>query len=211
MWPALSWAVLDHTGFRKLAWHAMKSAYQPRAISIGRVDQGAQLTIINDSADPWQDEFQVTLIDIAGNIVEQNRLPIELNPFNVNRKRLTDIFPVISHDDFDGFLHVQNKDLAYSRRTTLKPAISAPKPDFEIESEITNALLKIEIKAKSYLHELSILPELFGLGANVDKQLVSLLSGQSVTFEVNGPTETLQQIENSLEQAIWSHNHLLNL
>ena len=211
MWPALSWAVLDHTGFRKLAWHAMKSAYQPRAISIGRVDQGAQLTIINDSADPWQDEFQVTLIDIAGNIVEKKGLPIELNPFNVNRKRLTDIFPVISHDDFDGFLHVQNKDLAYSRRTTLKPAISAPKPDFEIKSEIANEHLKIEIKAKSYLHELSILPELFGLGANVDKQLISLLSGQSVTFEVNGPTETLQQIENSLEQAIWSHNHLLNL
>ena len=143
--------------------------------------------------------------------VEQHRLPIELSPFYVNRTRLTDIFPVISDCDFDGFLHVQNKDLSFSRRSTLKPAISAPKPEFEIKSEIANELFKIEIEAKSYLHELSILPELFGLGVNVDKQLISLLPGQSATFEVSGPAESLRQIEISLDQAIWSHNRLLNL
>ena len=46
MWPAISWAVLDHTGFRKLAWHAMKAAYRPRTLIVGRVDQGAQITLL---------------------------------------------------------------------------------------------------------------------------------------------------------------------
>ena len=210
MWPALSWAALDHTGFRKLAWHAMKSAYQPRAISIGRVDQGAQLTIINDSANTWQDEFKVTLIDIVGNIVKQHRLPIELNPFYVNRIQLIEIFPMIADSNFDGFLHAQNRDFSFARRSTLKPAISAPKPEFDIKSEIENELLKIEVRAKTYLHELSILPELFGLGVNVDKQLISLLPGQSAKFEVSGHIGTLQQIKNSLDQTVWSHNRLLN-
>ena len=211
MWPALSWAVLDHTGFRKLAWHAMKSAYQPRTINIGRVDQGAQLNIINDSADPWQDEFKVTLLDVEGKIVDKHQVVIELSPFNVNRTRLTEIFPLIANGNFDGFLHVQNNDFSFSRRSTLKPAITAPKPEFLVQSDITNGVLRIEINALSYLHELSILPELFGHSVNVDKQLISLLPGQGAIFEVSGPIKTLHQIEGSLDQAIWSHNRLLNL
>ena len=91
MWPAISWAVLDYTGYRKLAWHAMKAAYQPRTITIGRVDQGAQLTIINDTLEKWESSALVSLVDSSGVIVDSTTVNFSLEAFEVSRSASRDI------------------------------------------------------------------------------------------------------------------------
>jgi len=210
MWPAISWAVTDYTGFRKLAWHAMKAAYQPRTFTIGRVDQGAQLTIINDTHENWDAEISVSLIDELGAIKGSNIINISLKPFEVHRKKLVEVFPVIADGEFEGFLHAEGSGIAAARRSTLNPAKKAPKQQLQASAVKVDGKLKINVIAKTYLHELCVLPELFGLNVNSDKQLVSLLTGQSAEFIISGDSVTLEEISKSLDKVLWSHNRLVN-
>ena len=210
MWPAISWAVTDYTGFRKLAWHAMKAAYQPRTFTIGRVDQGAELTIINDTQDDWKTEIKVTLINSNGELVGSELIPVNLKPFEVQRKKLTEVFPVIADGNYEGFLHADGGGIATARRSTLNPAAKAPKQQLSASAQLAGDKLLVKVTANGYLHELSVLPELFGLNVNSDRQLVSLLPGESTQFEITGSKEVLTQISNNLDQVLWSHNRLVN-
>ena len=210
MWPAISWAVLDYTGFRKLAWHAMKAAYRPRTVTIGRVDQGAALTIINDTLDKWSSKAHVTLIDQQGEAISSREIPFTIDPFGVSRTSLIEVFPQIASLHYEGFILADVGEARAARRTTLNPAKHAPQQSLEIAAESGNDSLSVTVTAKSYVHELALLTEVAGLGTNSDSQLVSLLAGEEHTFIVTGPSETLSKISAEPEKFLWSHNRIVN-
>ena len=210
MWPAISWAVLDHTGFRKLAWHAMKAAYRPRTLIVGRVDQGAQITLLNDDPDPWKPRVEVFLINHVGVVINKHLLEVELDRYGVFRTPATEIFPEIAAGDFEGFILATSPEVRVSRRTTLNPAAAAPAHDLEHFSEIVDGKLKVDVTAKTYIHELSILPEIVALGTQIDSQNVSLLPGENHVFTVTGNPDDLVKIQKSVEAILWSHNRIVN-
>jgi len=210
MWPAISWAVLDHTGFRKLAWHAMKAAYRPRTLIVGRVDQGAQITLLNDHPDPWKPRVEVFLINHVGTVISKHLLEVELGRYGVFRTPATEIFPEIANGDFEGFILATSPEVRVSRRTTLKPAAAAPAHDLEYFAEIVDGKLKVDVTAKTYIHELSILPEIVALGTQIDSQNVSLLPGENHVFTIFGNAEDLIKIQKSIDAILWSHNRIVN-
>lgn len=210
MWPAISWAVLDHTGFRKLAWHAMKAAYRPRTIIVGRVDQGAQITLLNDHPEPWSPRVELFLINHSGIVVNKHLLEIALDRYSVYRTPATEIFPEIADCNFEGFILATTPEVRTSRRTTLKPAESAPQHDLSFFAEIKDGKLRVDITAKTYIHELSILPEILHLGTQVDSQSVSLLPGENHVFTISGNLDDLQNIKSNVELILWSHNRIVN-
>jgi beta-mannosidase len=210
MWPAISWAVLDYTGFRKLAWHAMKSAYQPRAIVVGRVDQGAQITLLNDLPGPWKTEVELSLIDKTGIVVKTHTIDVNLERYSVSRTPATDIFPEIADGKFEGFILATCPEVRASRRTTLSPAQESPKHDLVATAKINSGTLKVDVKANTYIHELSFMPELLALGTQVDSQIVSLLAGETHTFSVNGEAKDLAEIALKIDDLLWSHNRIVN-
>lgn len=210
MWPAISWAVLDYTGFRKLAWHAMKSAYQPRAIVVGRVDQGAQITLLNDLPDPWRTKVELSLINETGSVVNTHTIDVDLDRYSVSRTPTVEIFPEIADGNYEGFILATCPEVRASRRTTLAPAKRSPSHDLTASTKIENGLLKVAVTAKTYLHELSFMPELLALGTQVDSQIVSLLPGESHTFAVTGEPKDLQEISKQVTDLLWSHNRIVN-
>jgi beta-mannosidase len=210
MWPAISWAVLDHTGFRKLAWHAMKAAYRPRTLIVGRVDQGAQITLLNDHPDPWRPRVEVFLINHVGAVINKHLLEVELDRYGVFRTPATEIFPEIANGDFEGFILATSPEVRVSRRTTLMPAAAAPAHDLEYFAEIVDGKLKVDVTAKTYIHELSILPEIVALGTQIDSQNVSLLPGENHVFTVTGNPDDLVKIQKSVDAVLWSYNRIVN-
>jgi len=211
MWPAISWAVLDYTGFRKLAWHAMKAAYRPRTVTISRVDQGAQLTIINDTAEEWNSKAAVSLIDSLGKVVGQTEIEFDIVPYGVSRTPMVDHFKEISSLDYEGFLLADVGEARATRRTTLQPAQKAPEHDLQISTKIQGGSLFVTVQATTYIHELSLLSEVAGLGTQVDSQIVSLLPGEKHTFMVTGSEDVLKMIEIKPNDYLWSHNRIVNL
>ena len=209
MWPSISWAVLDHTGFRKLAWHAMKAAYRPRTIIVGRVDQGAQITLLNDHPEPWTPRVEVFLINHLGETIKTHLLEVELGRYGVFRTPATEIFPEIADGNFEGFILAKTPDVRVSRRTTLKPAAQAPGHLLEHSVQAVDGKLVVEVSAKTYIHELSILPEILALGTQVDAQNVSLLPGEKHVFTISGSADDLKIISTSIETILWSHNRVV--
>lgn len=65
-WPALSWAVVDIAGRRKLAWHAAVRAMAPRGVVITAEGDPHGLTVINDTDAAWEIDLTVTVVDEAG-------------------------------------------------------------------------------------------------------------------------------------------------
>jgi beta-mannosidase len=210
MWPAISWAVLDYTGFRKLAWHAMKAAYRPRTICVGRVDQGAQVTILNDLAEPWNCNVDVKLISHEGTIANTHTLNVNIPAYGVSRTPMAEIFTEISVGKFEGFIVATSDECRAGRRSTLLPAHKAPEHKLEATSEFKGEELHVQVLAKSYLHELSLLPELVGLGTQVDSQMVYLLPNESHTFVVSGERLILEDVKSQVEDLLWSHNRVVN-
>ena len=70
--------------------------------------------------------------------------------------------------------------------------------------------MKVNVKANSYLHELSFLPEIVGIGTQVDSQMLYLFPGETHTFTVTGPAELLREIETRAADLLWSHNRVVN-
>ena len=210
MWPAISWSVVDYTGFRKLAWHAMKSSYQPRTIAIGRVDQGAQLTMINETSTEWISTVQISLLDASGDVVSQSNLEFTVDAFDAKGFKLVDVLPQISGLEFEGFLLVKTDGFMAARRSTLSPAKLAPQQKLTYKTKIESGSLYVEVVAVNYIHELCLLSEVIDTGTQVDSQLISLLPGDSHTFAVTGSLDTLTRIEAEIESLLWSHNRLVN-
>jgi beta-mannosidase len=210
MWPAISWAVLDYTGFRKLAWHAMKAAYRPRTLIIGRVDQGAQITLLNDHPEPWKAEVELFLINKTGAVVGKHFLKVDLDKYSVYRTPATEIFPEIADGQYEGFILANSQEVRAARRTTLNPAKDAPAHDLKVFTSMDGDLLKVDVTANTYIHELSALPEIVALGTQVDKQNVSLLPGESHTFTISGEGKDLMAIAEKVKTLLWSHNRVVN-
>ena len=101
-------------------------------------------------------------------------------------------------------------EVRVSRRTTLKPAAAAPAHDLEYFAEIVDGKLKVDVTAKTYIHELSILPEIVALGTQIDSQNVSLLPGENHVFTVFGNAEDLIKIQKSIDAILWSHNRIVS-
>jgi hypothetical protein len=54
------------------------------------------------------------------------------------------------------------------------------------------------------------MPEIFALGTQIDKQIVSLLPGENHTFTITGSKEDLEKISRHIDEILWSHNRVVN-
>jgi hypothetical protein len=143
-------------------------------------------------------------------VVNKHLLEVELGRYGVFRTPATELFPEITDGNFEGFILATSPEVRVSRRTTLKPAAAAPAHDLEYFAEIVNGNLKVDVTAKTYIHELSILPEIIALGTQIDSQNVSLLPGENHIFTISGKVDDLQKIQKSIDAILWSHNRIVS-
>ena len=166
--------------------------------------------MLNDHPDPWKPRVEVFLINHVGTVINKHLLEVELDRYGVFRTPATEIFPEIAGGDFEGFILASCPEVRVSRRTTLKPAAAAPAHDLEYFAEMVDGTLRVDVTAKTYIHELSILPEIIALGTQIDSQNVSLLPGENHVFTISGNSKDLSAIQKSIDSILWSHNRIVN-
>jgi beta-mannosidase len=135
---------------------------------------------------------------------------VNLDRYSVSRTPATEIFPEIADGNYEGFILATCPEVRASRRTTLSPANESPKHDLVASSKISAGVLTVEVKANTYIHELSFMPELLALGTQVDSQIVSLLADESHIFSVTGEAKDLAEIALKVDDLLWSHNRIVN-
>lgn len=204
MWPALSWAVLDVSGHRKLAWYAMQQAYKPRLLVWGRVDHGAMLTIVNDTDIPWDEPLKVSVFTDSGDLVAEAIRDLHVPARCASHLSSRDLLGSVH----EGIAVATMGQTRASRRLTMAPASTAPASELRSETVTTAHGVDVTVTSQGLTHELSLLPELAGVSARVDSQLVTLLPGEAHTFRVHCEPHHVERIIQRVSDVLWSHNRL---
>ena len=90
------------------------------------------------------------------------------------------------------------------------PAKAAPGHDLTVTTKFDGDTLVVIVKANKYLHELSLLSEIVGIGTQVDSQMAYLFPGEVHTFTVTGPKGVLTEVEARINELLWTHNRVVN-
>lgn len=77
-WPAISWAMVDSGGRRKLLWYALRALNAPRLLLLQPRENGVALIVSNDSADAWQDTVEVARAGFDGRIHDMDEVVIDV-------------------------------------------------------------------------------------------------------------------------------------
>jgi len=139
-----------------------------------------------------------------------HQISLTIPAYGVSRTAMTDYFDEIHDGNFEGFIVATSDECRAARRSTLKPAKSSPHHDVTHESEFHGDELKVKVTAQTYVHELSLLSEIVGLGTQVDSQMTYLFPGESHSFTVTGPRDVLEEVNRRIPELLWSHNRVVN-
>ena len=185
-WPALSWAVVDSDGRRKLAWYAARKAFADRNLIISPAgsDGGPVCFAVNDTRESWLGTAATRLVgldgvvragaDVAFEVPADTATQIVLPAEVTSPREPSSEVLIVSVGDVRGFwLWDEIGDIEW-------PGIE---PEIGLATPASNRV-EIAVDAATPLVDLCFLADMIDPDASVDTQLATLLPGERHTFVV---------------------------
>lgn len=183
-WPALSWAVVDVTGARKLGWYASAVAMAPRAVIATAPGVERAVTVVNDVPEAWTPAARIRAVTEIGEVLLDEgfnlNVPADghtlLTPSRVPEGAVAIVVDV---DDLRAVRWLV-PDQQLSHRAARIDSVSAG-------IDPTSGDVRVTVVARDLVRDLALLAETHPslAGVRVDRQLLTLLPGESVTFTVS--------------------------
>ncbi len=194
-WPVTSWAAIDGDGRPKLLWYATRRFFRPRLLTIlpaavtpaGTEPDGMAVYLHNDDADPWHDTVRVRRLDVSGRTLDTAEFAADVEPRGTRRfvlpagwtgtagdvlvAELADGDP----DDRAWWFFGRDRDIDYppaNLRCTLDDGPGGSR--------------RLTVTTDALVRELCLFADRLDPEVHVDRQLVNLLPGESVTFTLTG-------------------------
>jgi beta-mannosidase len=182
-WPAVSWAAVDGDGRRKPLWYGVRSAYADRLLTVQPRNGSLVIALVNDSPTGWRGRLTVERVDFDGRLLAGSSVP-----FAVGRRDAT-VLPlpdaVAQPDDARGeLLVVRSGELRALWFFERDRSLRYPPATFEATTQQLEGLTRVTVTAGTLLRDLCLFPDRLDPDASVDKALVTLLPGETVTFTV---------------------------
>ena len=187
-WPVVSWAVVDGDGHEKLAWHALRRAFDTRLLVIEPEADGLVVAAVNDRREPWIGALVVERVSVDGEVLAAQEHEVEIP--GDSAVELT-VPPALAEPETPA------RELLRARlgdRTVWWAWV----PDRELDLPVLEDLrwnlspvgdgVSLSVTAPSIVRDLCLLVDRITPRARVDRQLVTLLPGESHTFTVTGAT-----------------------
>ncbi|MFG3438600.1 glycoside hydrolase family 2 protein [Nonomuraea sp. NPDC047897] len=183
-WPVTSWSAVDGDGRRKPLFHALRSAYADRLLTVQPRDGGLVLAAVNDTGRPWRARALAVRHAFDGSALATQTLDLDVPPRAVATLELD--APVAGAGDPAGELIV----VAAGERRALwffapDRDLSLPEPRFDAVTERVPDGLLLTVTAHTLLRDLAVFPDRLDPAAEVDDQLVTLLPGERARFVIS--------------------------
>ena len=183
-WPVTSWAAVDGYGRKKPFWYATKRFYADRLLSVQ--PRGGKLVLFacNDSDEVWTGEVTLRRVSFAGEVLAAESLRIDV-PKRTTQGVLELPATLSTPDDSRAELIVaqvgQERALWFFERDK-----NLQYPDVQVEAKLARDgdLYTLTLTAKTLLRDVAIFIDRLDPDATVSDQLVTLLPGESFTFEL---------------------------
>ncbi|MEM8875984.1 MAG: sugar-binding domain-containing protein [Planctomycetota bacterium] len=202
-WPVTSWSAIDGDGRPKLMWHATQRFFRSRLLTLmpARVTpSGVEVERLaaylhNDHAERWRGRMQVSRMNVAGQLLDTKTFAVDVAPRGVQKWELSESW-IGEADEFlmahiDGeptdnrawWFFGRDRDVEY------------PTPTLNYTLEETDAGQRLTVASDVLVRELCLLADRIEPSARIDRQLVTLLPGESTVFHVTGDRRlTLEQL-----------------
>ena len=173
-WPSVSWAAVDGDGIRKPLWHALRASYADRILVLN----AAELTIANDSPEPYRGDVVLKRWTLAGECLDTEIVSVVVNARDSATIPLA-LSPAgdltsVRANGFDGSLRLDREPIEFAP----SPAVLATQV-----SESANGYI-VTVKALSVVIDLCLFPDRLDPRATVSGGMVNLLPSESARFEV---------------------------
>ena len=185
-WPVTSWAVVDGAGRRKPAWFALRDAYAPRLLTIQ--PRGGELVLfaVNDSAEEWPVDGAVTRWTFDGTAIAEAETSL-VGGAVVDRAHGP--CRQVSPDQANPPARCCGRLRAVPRHGGGSPRIAScviPRRRCSVEriEPVTPGTLQVDVAAQTLVRDLAVMVDRVDPSLTIDRQLVSLLPGDQVTFEI---------------------------
>ncbi|KRF33862.1 glycoside hydrolase family 2 protein [Yonghaparkia sp. Soil809] len=165
-WPVVSWAAVDGDGVRKPLWFALQEVYADRIAIIS----GDEIVAINDSAEPLDTTIEV--VRATG----RESVTVSLGARSVRRMPLP---------SGSGWVALRSDELEGDLRLAGEPVdidLSAPRMTTHVDRTANG--YRVTVTAAELIVDLCLFPDRIQSTATVDRSMVSLIPGESATFEV---------------------------
>lgn len=203
-WPVVSWAAVDFDEHRKPLWFAMRDAYAPRLATIqprstdpresdptavGDPEEQLALVLVNDTAEAVAATAHLARFAFDGTLLAEQSFPVSVEARGAASYGLPSELAELGDPAFevivatvDGFARaVWNGDEVVRQRLD---------PDAVRASAVrTGNGYRVAVTALSYLRDVFLAVDRVDAAATVDSGLVTLLPGESATFEVGSRAE----------------------
>jgi beta-mannosidase len=184
-WPVTSWAVIDAGGVPKPAWFALSDAYRSQLLTVQPRGAALVLFAINDSQDSWTADVTVRRLRFDGTVLAEMNAPLSVEPLSIGSVELSAAVGV--PDDPLTELIVADCDgqrawwwFAPDRESALvAPTLTAT---WERDGDPVVGTITADVLVR----DLTIYPDRLVAGATIDRQLISLLPGESSVVTISG-------------------------
>ncbi len=192
-WPVTSWAVLDSAGRRKPGWYALRDSYAPRLLTIQPRGDRLVLVAINDTAEPWAGEVDVERLGFDGTVHAVHHDTIDIAPNSAMTVEVPAGLarPGDPHAELINATCPEAAPAFWFFANDRNLALPSPELAMELTDPVTGhghetpTTTTVTCMARNLVRDLSILPDRLAPHATIDRQLVTLLPGQSTTFVVD--------------------------
>ncbi|VTR75765.1 glycoside hydrolase family 2 protein [Cellulomonas hominis] len=190
-WPVTSWSAIDGDGRAKPLLYALRHAYADRLVTIQPRDvDGARtlaVVVVNDAPEPWHADLVVRRHRFDGVELDGIKVAVEV----AARSAVTVPVPAGPATPGDRAAEVLVATVDGERATWFyaEPRDSAlQQPDLRVEAVATPSGARVRVTTDVLVQDLALLVDRVDPDAVVDDMLVTLLPGESVTFDVTaGP------------------------
>ena len=184
-WPVTSWAAVDGDRRRKLLWYALRDVYQPVLLTIQPREQGLVASLGNDTDEALEGRLRLRRQRHDGEVLAETTLDAHVParsagtlPVPVELARPGDPAREVLLVELEGAGVRVVHPFAEDRDSALaEAAVTARAERVEDGVEITAS-------ATSTVRDLCVLADKVDPGAVADRQLVTLLAGESARIRV---------------------------
>jgi beta-mannosidase len=180
-WPVTSWSAVDGDGRRKPLWYALRKAFADRLLTIQPGAAGLDLVAVNDTDAGWAGRISLARLGFAGDPRAEATLDLAVPVRGAQRIPLPDT--VARPEDSAAELITFTDGTARGEHFFAEDfELDLPEPRYTVGVRSTEVIVTAEV----LLRDLALFPDRLSPWSSVDSMLVTLLPGESATFQVRG-------------------------
>ena len=186
-WPATSWAAIDGDGRRKPLWYALRRSYRDRLLTVQPRVGGLALVAVNDSAQRWTGAVEVSRRSFSGAVLAAVSVALDVGPRAASTVLLAENVATAGDPTAELLLAECGADRAWWPFAEDIDA-ALPVADLDTHVEAVDGGYRLTVTTRTLVRDLALLADRAAPDAIVDDMLVTLLPGDTTTFDIRTAT-----------------------